>query len=85
MILSDIFALEKGNHRNVRENTAYFCGCFFMFEKLIYGIFAVAGDFKTPFYRKLNEAMPVASLTDSNAVMAWTASDYYSIINAMLY
>jgi len=24
-------------------------------------------------------------LTDSNAVMAWTASDYYSIINAMLY
>jgi len=29
--------------------------------------------------------MPVASLTDSNAVMAWTASDYYSIINATLY
>ena len=29
--------------------------------------------------------MLVASLTDSNAVMVWTASDYYSIINAMLY
>ena len=27
--------------------------------------------------------MPVASLTDSNAVMAWTASTYYSIINAI--
>ena len=29
--------------------------------------------------------MPVASLTDSNAVMAWTASAYYSIMNAMMY
>lgn len=34
----------------MRENTAYFCGYFFMFKKLICGIFAVAGDFKTPFY-----------------------------------
>ena len=36
----------------MRENTAYFCGYFFMFKKLICGIFAVAGDFKTPFYNK---------------------------------
>ncbi len=36
----------------MRENTAYFCGYFFMFKKLICGIFAVAGDFKTPFYTR---------------------------------
>ncbi len=39
----------------MRENTAYFCGYFFMFKKLICGIFAVAGDFKTPFYTYLRK------------------------------
>ena len=51
----------------MRENTAYFCGYFFMFKKLICGIFAVAGDFKTPFYslRTIWKAL-VVSTGDAN-------------------
>lgn len=51
----------------MRENTAYFCGYFFMFKKLICGIFAVAGDFKTPFYIVFKSGQLVAENLETGA------------------
>lgn len=64
----------------MRENTAYFCGYFFMFKKLICGIFAVAGDFKTPFYRMDTEEKIKQALT-----RAAVESQGYSEDNTALY